>query len=242
MELHILNGDALAEQFPLQGEIVVCREAMIDGPVNADTEETFWRDRAKFIAKQFNTSVDEYHRLVVDELNKIKQSNANTFTLWFEHDLFCQTNLWFVADFIIRHRPLSKIFIAMPNPDNDANWAGFGNMSSHDLTACYNNRILVSNHDQHLAILLLDAYRKDDGVKLKELSRIASSCFPKLEEVCQAHLDRTSATQRPQRKLQSILANGATDFSHIFNEFKTTEAIYGFGDLQVKRLLREISS
>ncbi|WP_294913615.1 hypothetical protein [Sulfuricurvum sp. UBA5598] len=30
------------------------------------------------------------------------------------------------------------------------------------------------------------------------------------------------------------------DFLDLFNEFKKTEAIYDFGDLQVKQLLKEI--
>ncbi|HEY0653600.1 MAG TPA: hypothetical protein VGD65_10760 [Chryseosolibacter sp.] len=242
MEIHILNGDALAEKFSLQGEIVVCREAMIDGPVNAETEESFWRDRAKFIAGEFNKSIEEYHLLVVDELNRIKQSKANTFTLWFEHDLFCQTNLWFVIDFIARHRKSAQIFNVMPDPSNDLNWSGFGKMNSSDLVLCYHNRTLLSNDEKLLAVSLWDAYRKDDLKKLKQLSTTASSCFPKLVEVCQAHLDRNSAIQRPQRKLKSILAKGTTDFSEIFDQFRETEAIYGFGDLQVKKLLSEISS
>ena len=242
MEAHVLNGDALAEKFCIAGERIVCREVMIDGPTDAETEEQFWSDRAKFLTAEFDASIGEYHRLVVEEFNKIKQSKANTFTLWFEHDLFCQANLWFVIDYIVRQRTSTQIYIAMPDPNNDKNWSGFGRMDSPDLQLCYNNRIPVSDGEKRLAISLWEAYRKDDSNKLKKLSGTHSSCFPKLLEACQAHLDRGLAIQRPQRKLQSILANGTTDFGQIFNQFRETEAIYGFGDLQVKRLLREISS
>jgi hypothetical protein len=40
--------------------------------------------------------------------------------------------------------------------------------------------------------------------------------------------------------LKQIINSGVTDFSEIFKEFRKTEGIYGFGDLQVKNMLTEL--
>ena len=241
MEVHVLNGDALAAIFHLPGEIIICREAMIDGPADAGTEEEFWFQRSEFTTGEYNASREEYDRLVVAEINKLKQIKPDTITLWFEHDLFCQTNLWFVIDFITRYQPTLRMYRAMPDPDRDTNWSGFGKMDTADLHSCYMNRTLLDSNEKQLAMSLWRAYRHDDRKTLKELSVSHSHCFPKLEEVCKAHLDRASEIGRPQQKLKSIVRAGTTNFDQIFDEFRKTEGIYGFGDLQVKKLLGELT-
>jgi hypothetical protein len=54
-------------------------------------------------------------------------------------------------------------------------------------------------------------------------------------------LARIPTENNPGRPVQSLLEImdelGTTDFGLIFKEFNKREAIYGFGDLQVKRLL-----
>ncbi len=42
--IHILNGDSLASQFSesIPGAKIIVREALIDGPVKADSLEEFW--------------------------------------------------------------------------------------------------------------------------------------------------------------------------------------------------------
>jgi hypothetical protein len=41
MQGHILNGDALAEKFPLIGKKIICRECMMDAPADAEDEPVF---------------------------------------------------------------------------------------------------------------------------------------------------------------------------------------------------------
>lgn len=243
MEIHVLNGDALAKNFPVSGEVIVCREAMIEGPADANDEETLWQQRSQFIIGQYKSSRKEYDRFVVDEYDKLKGIPYRIVNLWFEHDLFCQANLWFTIAFISRHRPKAELYIAMPDPNNDPLWSGFGKMSASDLQACYRNRVYVNAEDKQLAIKLWGAYRKNDRLTLERLSHTESSGFPKLREVCFAHLDRNrdSGLGRPQQKLRSIIKTGETDFEKIFNAFQITERIYGFGDLQVKKLLNEVT-
>src|SRR5688572_17976133 len=100
MNVHVLNGDALKENFPLAGDIIVCREALVDGPVDALSFESFFEDRAAFIAESFDAEKDSYVNLVRNEFDRLANCNhESAIHLWFEHDLFCQVNLWFILYF-----------------------------------------------------------------------------------------------------------------------------------------------
>ena len=104
--VHILNGDALAATFRtsgIHGEVIVCRECFVDGPVSADNTDDFWTERAQFIQQDVDGDADEYFKNVKTEFDKISELNSdNDIFLWFEHDLFCQANMWFIISLLNR--------------------------------------------------------------------------------------------------------------------------------------------
>jgi len=107
MVYHILNGDSLAHKFPntqIGGNIIVMREALIDGDLSGENLHDFWQSRAKQVGV---TEAQYYHR-VVSEFEKLMNAPANSeFNLWFEYDLFCQVNMWFVIS-TINQLPINK--------------------------------------------------------------------------------------------------------------------------------------
>ena len=88
MIYHILNGDALASSFAdtkLEGEVIVFREALVDGDVTGNSLQEFWQTRADYLQVERN----EYYTSVVNEIGKILKAPGNSeFNLWFEYDLF----------------------------------------------------------------------------------------------------------------------------------------------------------
>ena len=60
----------------------------------------------------------------------------------------------------------------------------------------------------------------------------------------EAHVERFPTQThdgRPKERLKQIIkALNTTAFAHVFREFCRTEAIYGFGDVAVKRLFDEV--
>ena len=48
---HVLNGDALSAQFPegIEGERIVARECLVDGPVGGKDLDAFFQTRAAFL-------------------------------------------------------------------------------------------------------------------------------------------------------------------------------------------------
>lgn len=245
--LHLLNGDQLAQQ--LQGASyfqthLVFREALIVGPVKNQSLDAFWKIRSEFIVTSYGTTAEEYNQKTISEIERLQQLPTNTeVCLWFENDLFCQVNLWFLLS-LLADMPKLKLFRVFPpvSPTEDR-WVGFGSADLVSLGDCYQARIPLTISDLALGKALWQAYSSQDWDVFNSLSFQSSPCFPSLEEVCQAQLDRlpgAAGLGKPERILHGILSTGVTDFSLIFREFNRQAGIYGFGDLQVKAMLNSL--
>jgi hypothetical protein len=240
MDTHILNGDALANKFGLPGRQIVFRECLIDGPSSSDSLQEFWKQRSKYIYETFSSATDEYKNKVIGELKKVHDVEPGSdLNLWFEHDLFCQVNLWFALYYISYSQINCHLYIVYPTASD---WCGFGRLTTDQLTDCFKARLNVDDESLNLALQLWNAYRRHELNKIAELSQTRSHCFPRLKDLCNAHLERypLKGIGRPVYRLKEILAEGITDFNVLFKRFNDTEAIYGFGDLQVKRMLSEL--
>lgn len=246
MTYNILNGDSLAYSFPdakIDGEIVVIREALIEGDVSGDNLQDFWFSRAKF----FGVTEAEYHDKVVTEFEKIMNVPDNSeFNLWFEYDLFCQVNMWFVMS-IINDLPIKKkiyaVYTSFLDKTNKQFWNGFGQANSSQLQVCYADRILLSDTDLQFGQELWTAYKDNNFEELIRLAKNQSFAFPYLQEVVKAHIDRfprDGTNGRPEKVIEDITKNISTDFNEVFKEFWNRESIYGFGDTQLKRIYDKI--
>ncbi|MEI9919844.1 MAG: DUF1835 domain-containing protein [Bacteroidota bacterium] len=241
-QYHILTGDALAGTFrrtSINGTAIICRECFIDGPVSDNEPGVFWKKRSEFVVDAFNADPDEYYSNVKSEFDKIdKITNQDEVNLWFENDLFCQANMWFTIS-LLNKRGLTNVYRVSPLIRNSNKWEGFGRHTSTDLQLCYEKRQPFAKGDFRLGENLWDAYRNADVVALAFFSKSLSPCFPSLDEVCKAEMERKRSS-RPRKVLEDLLAQGYTDFSEIFTQFNRTEGIYGYGDSQVGNMLKEI--
>lgn len=240
---HILNGDCLADQLKqtkINQDLIVCRECFVDGDLYADNIADFWTIRAKFIADIYNVSTKEYFNRTVKEFEKIQTlPNNSEVCLWFENDLFCQTNMWFVIS-LFTDQPTIKLYRIFPTVSNISdNWKGFGISNAEMLEQSYSSKVLFKPQDIELGNKLWTAYKINDFKKLKELSKVQSNCFQYLEEVCQAHIDRfpkDDTLGRPEKVVKEIIETKSTNFQDVFSEFSIRQGIYGFGDLQLKNI------
>jgi len=242
MVYNILNGDSLAYSFPdakIEGDIVVVREALIDGDLSEDTLDDFWRSRAKHLG----ITDAGYDNSVVKEFEKIRNvPDDSVFNLWFEYDLFCQVNMWFVIS-VIHSLPIKKKVFAVYTSHLDKGskhfWNGFGQANSAELKACYAHRTQLSEADINQGHALWQAYKNGDLEELIHLLTYQSPAFPHLQEVVKAHVDRfpkDGTKGRPEKVIEDITKNISTDFNTVLQEFWKRESIYGFGDSQVKSL------
>ena len=246
MQHHILNGDALKEQFPvdkIDGHLIVCRECLIDGNIQGDSLMEFWDNRADFIEKNYGRK-KRYNDYALPQFQKILSlAPDEVVNLWFGDDLFCQMNLCFVVYLldVIGHR--DNIYLVKAQRKN---WQEFGDMSAEDLVTAYDNKQAMTASEFQLMLACWEAFQKNDLAQLQTLAATKTTNFPLLQEVLQAHIDRfpTDGTLgEPQQQLIAIQEKlGTDDFGAIFQQFVQEAGVYGFGDLQVKAMWEELGN
>jgi hypothetical protein len=237
MIYHVLPGDAVAAEFKkaaIGGKTIVCRECFIVGPVDADDPMQFWDERAQFVLTEYGEDEIDYQERVADELERLTELEpGDEVNLWFEYELFCQTNMWFCISLLAGTG--AEVYRVEPAIlSRDDRWQGFGAMSAKDLRRCFDQRTRFSDADLQLGRDLWTAYRTADRETLGELAEQSSLCFPYMDEVVDAELAKETL---PREILHEIIGEGNTEFSTLFAEFSRRAGVYGFGDLQVQRLL-----
>lgn len=235
MKIHMLPGDSLVEQFKktnIDGELIVCRECLIDGDLQAKNLEEFWNVRDNYLSNSFPKPDNFYKEKVKSEFNKLLNADGSEINLWFEYELFCQVNFWFCLS-ILKDKD-AEIYIVYPKIQNEEDiWKGFGYLDEKDLEKSFDNRIKLNDKDILHGTKLWKAFQARDFSELEVLSQTDSRAFPTLKEVGKAACEIET---RPRDTLKKIMANGETDFGKVFQEFNKSEDIYGFGDLQVKKI------
>ena len=249
MKYHILNGDALRERFPtsLPGEIIVCRECLVDGPVNAEDLQTLMKIRASFVEEVYGSWRGEYEAKVASEFGQIgKLPEGSKVYLWFEDDLFCQVNFWFVCHLL--NKKGCVLYLIRPTRENVSGPEilryGFAALSLVELQQVFESRTLLSQANVSMFANLWKKYQQQNWEALRQLALRNKESFPFLMPVVEAQLARIPQNDqpgRPEASLLAILAEQKTDqFGPVFREFSRRESIYGFGDLQVKRLFDKL--
>jgi hypothetical protein len=244
-EYHILNGDALKERFPsdLPGEIIVARECLVDGDVNAASLEDFFELRSTNISNLHpEYSPQDYYHHTVSEFEKIRRiPTESTVNLWFEDDLFCQVNLWFICSLLFNYTIGCHVFLVRPAAHDQY---GFGGLSESELKQAYDERVEIEELEKFA--YLWECYQKNDLEALIQTATGLKQVFPFILPAVEAHIARIPTDTnkgRPLEALEEIMEELGTDeFAPVFRAFNKRERIYGFSDLQVHRLLEKIKT
>lgn len=233
MIYHVLPGDAQVGTFretKATGEIIVCREALIEGDLKAESLEDFWRVRENYLSKIYPDSEISYAENVKSEFEKLFNVSPNDeVNLWFEHELFCQANLWFCLSLLSESS--ARVYRVAPVAENENDlWKGFGGLSASDLEKCFERRIRLSKEDVRFGKELWEHFqlKSFDFIDFEKAEN-----FPHLKEVCEAAVEIES---RPEARMREILETGERDFGKVFEKFRATEGVYGFGDTQVRKI------
>lgn len=239
---HLVNGDCLREQIAAMettATLVTMRECLCVGPVEPHAD--FFGRRAAFIAQAYDAPEEKYRVWVQDELDRLGSLPADAeLNLWFEADLFCQVNLWYLLHRLQAAGRIHGLFRVTPLPG--AEWMGFAGHDADELMQAFEARRLLPAEEVARGANLWEAYQAGDLAALQALSSTENADWPGLGAAVQAHLDLqpdAHGRSRPQRVLQEILDEGHTEFEDIFREFQRRAPVYGYGDLQVRALLSE---
>lgn len=94
--LHIHNGDSTAgtlKEFGFPGEHKAFQEVLMEGPAPEGPSPDGWRDlRARFLADGYDLTFGKCEKDLREQEAWLRRfSEHDEVILWFEHDLFCQT-------------------------------------------------------------------------------------------------------------------------------------------------------
>jgi hypothetical protein len=251
--LHILNGDDMLsnfEQTGLEGDIMVWREVLSEGPLEENIASgSFWKTRSEWICRTFNDTPDNYQEKVVDQLSKLSEPYQEI-NLWFEFDLHCQINMLGVINYLGKRTDLSAPAIYLICPDSYPgidDFRGMGQLDAEQLEYLYdNNRVQLGEPDFFVAPGAWKLYTMNNADELSSWLNKTSywGNLHALKPALQAHLKRLQPNENGlnyvEQKLLDIYNSGIKSRTAIYNAFWQTEKIYGMGDMEIDNYLQSL--
>lgn len=239
MAVHILNGDALLRHFPteIEGITIIMRECLVDGPVTGDSLPEFFNNRQQFLSAYELEEPDYYLQYVLPELQKMIDLNQQERVyLWFEFDLFCQINLWFICSLMDAKPKPPALYWVVPSI---AHKFGFAGMSQLELQHSFKNPISLQPHQIHKMATLWVAWKNRDHNALATM-KAGFYDLPGLPDAIDWAVDELSEKRSTQILSEIIAQTTDPTFAKVFRQFYIRAQYLGYGDLQVKRIYRAL--
>jgi len=242
-QLHILNGDASLPAFKLAalpGDIMIWREILSEGPVDATAPETdFWHMRRQYITSTYAETPEAYHQKVHAELLLLEQLGSYAeVVLWFDTDLMCQVNLLYLVQ-LLAQKQAKAISIATPAQKQVAF------LLPGQIQFVYDKRHPLQAEELQLATQLWQAYASPNPAALQQHLSYLHGSFHHLRLALYKHLQRfpscRNGLSRPEQVLLELLAAGTTQLPGLMQQFWQREPLYGFGDWQILTLLNSLA-
>ena len=249
--LHIHNGDSSAEvlrQSNLPGEHLAWREALIDGPTPENVAWSEWRKlRARHLAEFYGVDLNEAEsELQLQEEKLASYPEHDEVVLWFEHDLFCQTNLLYLLYWFAK-RELGKTKLSLICIDEFPgvpNFRGLGELNTEQMASLFDTRHVVSAAQLKLATAGWQAFCSADPTAIERLLQTDTRALPFLQGAFQLHLERfpyvRNGLGRIENKGLELVHSGLHKFTDLFPQFADAEPIYGLGDAQFWNALKQM--
>ncbi|MES2061504.1 MAG: DUF1835 domain-containing protein [Bacteroidota bacterium] len=253
--LHILNGDATFsgfEQTGLDGDVMIWREVLSEGPVSENIESgKFWQERAAWISKTFNDTPEHYNDSMMAQLEKFSQPYEEI-NLWFEFDLHCQVNLLGVMMLLSQKTDLSgpAVYLICPaEVPGITDFRGMGQLDGEQLETLYDNtRVQLGEYDFELATEAWGLYVAGNANKLEEWLNATAfwSNMHNLKPAMQAHLKRLQRNANGLNYVEQVLLDiyntGIKTRQEIYAAFWAGDKIYGMGDSEINTYLDKLSA
>lgn len=247
--LHITNGTNLTtiiNQLGIEGEKITWQEMLCEGPTSEllDSEE-FLNLRKSFFNEFYDVDLDiDFIKKELDKLNHTE--NYSEIVLWFEYDLFCHINMIAVISLIQQKKIDLPIYLVCSGRiEGSKNLKGLGELSSEQLLNHYKNKVLLNSEGIDLATTIWGIYCGIDHNLLKPFI-VKSSSFEYLSSCLKAHLKRypdsvDGLNTLEKNILELINKHTITSKNHLLGYTLNYQGFYGYGDLQLSRIIDQLS-
>jgi hypothetical protein len=233
--LHLLNGDATASRFPaaLPGDRDVWRDIMVEGPAVDDGAA-----RAAWLAPRLGVTPAEYECGWREGHTRLAHAAAHDeVVLWFEQDLFCAVNVWYVLEQLPASTPVSLVFPPLTHA-----FDGLGTLPPEAFGPLFEERVRVSDSDRADASRLWRAYAAPEPTELPHVG----GRFPFARHAVRLHLGRFPSTTHGLDEIELATLNelvaGPQPFSALFRSVMHGARLrpHGMGDVQFAAALRDL--
>ena len=248
--LHITNGDSLTNylrELDFNEDILTWREMLCEGPtVPLIDSDEFYNTRKDFLNKFYGIVQTEYDlKASISVLDNTK--DYDHINLWFEYDLFCHINLIAVIS-LLHQKEIDKplYLICSGRVEGEKELKGLAELNPNQLKQHYKNRMLLTQDDKALAIALWRTYcGKDHNIFKPYITK--NSNFKYLTNCLKAHLkrfpnQRTGLCAIEENILKLIKNNEIKTMHHLIGYCLNYQGFYGFGDIQFKRMVNNLSA
>ena len=136
-------------QYVLQAENeLVVREMLVEGPLKADSEESFFHLRSVYLEKTYGIPASEYQQKTVSEFKKMHRIPKHSEVyLWFDFDLYCFVHLLFIIELLQVDKTLKLYFVRPLRKRKFRIWRGFDLHTKDDLMQAFSQKTPLSRKD-----------------------------------------------------------------------------------------------
>ncbi|WP_296316579.1 DUF1835 domain-containing protein [Winogradskyella sp. UBA3174] len=247
--LHITNGNHLTDylrELDFTEDILTWQEMLCEGPtIPAINSDAFFELRADFLKSNYDIEVNTDE--LKSELSKLDTiENYTEINLWFEYDLFCHINLLGVIN-LLHQKEIDKplYLICSGRVEGEKQLKALGELNADQLKSHYKDKVLLTQEDIDLAIALWRTYCGTDHNILKPYI-VTTSNFKYMSNCLKAHLKRFPHQQSGLNVLEDNILRLLRDYPiksrhHLLGYSLNYQGYYGFGDLQLQRIIDKLS-
>ena len=247
--LHITNGSSLTNylnDLTYKGDFLTWHEMLCEGPANRlINSDAFIKVRKDFLNKFYSIEVDEYE--YKNELHKLDTIDKYTeIVLWFEYDLFCHLNMVAVISLLNEKKiNIPVTLVCSGRIADEDNLKGLSELTPAQLDQHYNSRIKLTEADKDIAVNIWQIYCGKDHNLLKKYITKKSS-FEYLGCCLKAHLERFPDSKSGLSTLEHNILSLLNKYEvkskhHLLGYALNYQGYYGFGDIQLMRLIDNLS-
>lgn len=249
LPLHITNGNNLTSylnELSIAGDKLSWQEMLCEGPTTKTVySDEFLKSRQTFFDAFYD--IDLNIEEISHELNKLNNiTNYSEIILWFEYDLFCHINLLAVINLIQQKKITLPLYLVCSGRiKGNKTLKGLSELLPEELLKHYKNKVLLNQEAINIATSVWEIYCGKDHNLLKPYI-IKPSAFMYLSTCLKAHLERFPDLKDGLNVLERNILK-------IINQYKITsknqllgyainyQGFYGYGDLQLLRIINNLS-
>ena len=246
--LHVLNGDATATVFAaagLPGDVLVWRDVLVEGPVTTEwTAPEALAVRTAFLAASLAIDPEQYRSSVHEQDEGLAGAlRHDEIVLWFEQDLFCAVNLWYVLAWLARRPAAAQLTLVYPPVDEVR---GLGVRAPAQLAALFTERCLVTPHALALGRRAWEAYTDRDPRAAAVLAETETDALPFVRDAFRLHCARFPSIATGLNEVETAtlasLERGSMRFGELFRAVTADPrgARHGMGDVQFAAWMRRL--